>query len=371
MRVVLTCVMGILAAAALALGQSALLRSAGPIALPAPIADGNSPAFWNSNGWLRVYTSTGQPVSLAGRELDRLRVAQTPVVTPADHYPLWIEAVWRDPNGTVYGWYHHESPGSCSHKKLVTPMIGAVVSNDGGRTFTDMGVVLSSGDAENCDARNGYFAGGHGDFSVILDQNREFFYFLFTNYGGAASSQGVAAARMAFADRVSPAGAVYKYHQGGWTQPGVGGAVTPVFRARTAWERADTDSFWGPAVHWNTYLGKYVVLLNRACCETGWPQEGIYIAFNEDVSNTAGWSTPRRLVGGNELGISPAYYPQAYGTKAPETDTLVGEVARFFVKGVSAWEIVFSLEPFDPPAEEQPDPPGEGRRQSRLELTIP
>ncbi len=336
--------------------------------LPAPVVDGNSPAFWNK-GWLRVFTSDGRPISMTGRELDRLRVTPPPIVTPSGHFPLWIESVWRDPDGTVYGWYHHESPDSCRQSDLVTPMIGAVVSDDGGRTFTDLGIVLSSGSIPNCDAPNGYFAGGHGDFSVVLDQNREFFYFMFTNYGGAASSQGVAVARMAYEDRASPVGAVYKYHDGGWSEPGIGGGVTPVYRARASWDSADTDSFWGPAIHWNSHLQKYVMLLNRACCEPGWPQEGIYIAFNSDPSKPSGWTTPRKLVSENEVGISPAYYPQVFGLRAPETDTLVGEVGRFFVKGVSGWEIVFSREEFPPPAEGAGDAAGAGRRESRLETS--
>jgi len=350
-----------------ALGQSAHLQSAAEVVFPAKIVDGNSPAFWEGQR-LRVFTSTGVPVSMIGRELGRLRVGRDPVITPADHFPIWIEAAWADADGTVYGWYHHEASGSCS--ALVVPMIGAVVSSDGGRTFSDLGIVLSSGDTTNCDARNGYFAGGHGDFSVILDQNREYFYFLFTNYGGEASSQGVAVARLAFADRASPVGAVYKYHDGAWTEPGVGGAGTPVFRARAAWDRADTNSFWGPAVHWNTHLQQYVVLLNHACCATGWPQEGIYIAFNPDVSNPTGWSAPREVIGEEEVGIAPGDYPQVFGTAARETDTLAGEVGRLFVKGLSRWEIVFSQLPFEPLAGDPEDTSGGNRREPGSELLV-
>jgi hypothetical protein len=44
------------------------------------------------------------------------------------------------------------------------PVIGAVVSTDNGHTFTDLGFVLTDGNEAKCDAQNGYFAGGHGDF---------------------------------------------------------------------------------------------------------------------------------------------------------------------------------------------------------------
>ena len=217
------------------------------------MTDGNSPAFWVDDT-LRVYTSSGMPEAMSGVDLYRLQRDDSPIVEPSDHYPLWIEGVWEDEDGTVYAWYHHEADGGCAYRGLMTPQIGALVSSDGGKTFKDLGIVLSSGDVPDCGAQNGFFAGGHGDFSVILEGTGEYFYFLFTNYGGAAATQGVAMARMAFEDRGDPVGAVYKYHQGEWSESGLGGTATPILPATVSWDRADTSSFWGPAVHWNTYL---------------------------------------------------------------------------------------------------------------------
>ena len=119
----------------------------------------------------------------------------------------------------------------------------------------------------NCSSKNGFFAGGHGDFSVILDEKGEYFYFLFTNYGGGPLAEGIAIARMEFADRFQPMGAVYKYFDGDWFEPGIGGSASAIFPAHVTWANANADSFWGPSIHWNTYLRKYVMLLNRACCE--------------------------------------------------------------------------------------------------------
>ncbi len=341
------------------------------MSLPSTIVDGNSPAFWEKDGRLKAYTSTGVPIAMRGSDLFNLRVSRPPLVLPPDHYPLWIEAVWPDEDGSVYAWYHHEANGGCAYKGLVTPKIGALVSTDGGRTFLDLGIVLSSGDVPNCNAQNGFFAGGHGDFSVIPDQNHEYFYFLFTNYGGPASSQGVAMARMAFTDRASPVGNVHKYYMGDWSQPGLGGMVTPIFPAAVSWDRADTNSFWGPAVHWNAFLQRYVVLLNHACCKTGWPQEGIYLAFNPDLSDPTNWTDPAKILAASNIGFAPGYYPQVFGTgPGPgETDTLAGEVARFFVKGVSKWEIVFSTD--SPPqlsGGDDSDPGGSFRNLSPLLL---
>lgn len=335
----------VFAAGALLHAQTARLRPAPLVSLPAPIVDGNSPAFWDGEV-LKVFTSSGLQMAMRGANLFSLVNSAPPVIDAPGHYPpLWIEGIWRDEDGTVYAWYHHEADGGCAYRGLMTPMIGALISYDGGETFHDLGIILSSGSVPNCLAANGYFAGGHGDFSVILDTNRRYFYFLFTNYGGPEAEQGVAMARMAFEDRANPAGAVYKFYEGEWTEPGIGGRVTPVLPAAVSWDRLNTDSFWGPAVHWNTYLRCYVILLNRACCKARWPQEGVYVSFTADLSDPASWKAPAKISYSQELDFFPGYYPQAFGMEVGESDTRAGEVARFFLQGTSKWEIIFSREP--------------------------
>jgi hypothetical protein len=300
--------------------------------------DGNSPSIWRDGRFL-FFTSDGHPVVAEGNNLYELGQPQPVTVDPDNGYSRWFESVWQDIDGTIYGWYHHEPGGVCPDGKLTAPEIGAAVSHDGGKTFTDLGPVLSSGDPVDCRAANGFFAGGHGDFSVILDRDQQFFYFFFTNYGGSVAGQGIAVARMAFDDRVNPAGKIVKYSDGNWSEPGLGGKVTPIFPARVSWQRADTDSFWGPAVHWNTHLGQYVILLNRACCEPEWPQAGIHITFNDDLSNPAGWTSPKAIL--REIPYGPGFYPQVIGLDPDTTDSIVGERARLYVQGGSRWEIIF------------------------------
>jgi hypothetical protein len=319
--------------------------------------DGNSPSIWR-DGRLLFFTSDGNPVVAEGNNQYELGQPQPITVEPGGR-SLWFESVWQDTDGTIYGWYHHEPGGVCSDGKLTAPEIGAAVSYDGGKSFTDLGPILTSGDAVDCRAANGFFAGGHGDFSVILDRNQQYFYFFFTNYGGSVAGQGMAVARMAFEDRGKPAGAIFKYADGSWSEPGLGGKVTPVFPARVSWQRADTDSYWGPAVHWNTHLDKYVILLNRACCEPEWPQAGIHITFNDDLSNPSGWSTPKLIL--RDIPFGPGFYPQALGLDPDTTDSVVGERARLYVQGASRWEIVFiRQEDVDSvlPSEDPPIEPG-------------
>lgn len=95
-----------------------------------------------------------------------------------DRTPPWVEAAWVDADGALYAWYHHESDAGCGNGLTISE-IGALVSYDGGLSFTDPGTVLQSGDRPDCSAQNGYFAGGNGDVSVILDQEGAYFYFLF------------------------------------------------------------------------------------------------------------------------------------------------------------------------------------------------
>jgi len=212
-----------------------------------------------------------------------------------------------------------------------------VRSRDNGATWEELGLVLTAPSTSlDCQAQNGYFAGGHGDFSVMLVG--EWLYIFFGNYAGPLAGQGVALARMAWADRAAPAAKVWKWHDGGWAEPGIGGRVTPIFPVRTSWQARDTDAFWGPSVHWNTHLERYVMLMNRSCCFPEWPQEGIYISYATDLSEPSSWSPPVRLHQGGD------WYPQVIGIDRDrrETDKLAGRIARFYMHGKSVHEIVFA-----------------------------
>jgi len=321
--------------------QTASLRRVPQRDLPAPV-DGNSPAFWN-DGEFNLFRSIGSPAVLSDASSQfgpwNSQAVQGSI---QEHYPIWVESAWRDDDGLIFAWYHHEPQGVCGEGSIITaPQIGAAISFDGGETLEDLGIILSSGDPLNCEARNGYFGAGHGDFSVVADRDRQYFYFLFSNYGGAMDEQGVAVARIAYADRFNPVGAVWKFHGDGWGEPGLGGRVSAVYPAAKSWEFEDADSFWGPSVHWNTYLEKYVILMNHACCYEGWFQEGIYISYVSDLSNPFTWGSPAKLLDGENIGFRAGFYPQVMGLGEGETDSLSGWYARLYIQGISRWEIIF------------------------------
>jgi hypothetical protein len=324
------------------------LQPAEPVTIPLSI-DSNSPTFWIGDD-LHAFSSTGAPyLSSIGEEIRTHKVE-----IDSTNFPMWIESVWQADDGTVYAWYHHEQVGLCPGTTLHVPVIGALVSYDAGKSFKDLGIILSSGEPNDCSARNGYFANGHGDFSVILDREKQFFYFVFGVYGGEASRQGIAIARMAFTNLTAPVGTVWKYHAGSWNEPGLRGHVTPVFPATVGWQAEDTDAFWGPSIHWNTHLENYVVVMNRSCCHTGWPQEGIYLTMTADLSDPAAWSAPVKVLATGD------WYPWVLGIGPGETSAEAGKTVRLFVRNFSEWQITFErADEQEPPSDADPPPSDE------------
>lgn len=303
--------------------------------------DSNSPVEWDGNGNLFLFTSSQQPFRSSGTSLFDLSFPALPVFIQARadvRGGQWMEATYRAEDGTLYGWYHNEPPGLCgSNSRLTAPRIGALVSTDDGRTWQSLGIILDApAGSLNCATANYYFAGGNGDFSVILDQDKKYFYFFISTYHRQFSEQGVAVARMRFEDRDDPAGKVWKWRDGVWNEPGLGGRVTTTFPALIDWHRTNANAYWGAAVHYNTHLETYVMLLNHAI-DRNWSQEGLYVSYNRNPEDPQGWSAPERLPIFQEIG----WYPQVIGTGSGETDKVAGQVSRLFSSGRSFWEIVF------------------------------
>lgn len=330
-----------------------VIESAYPIRLPGadlPEAgiydaiDSNSPMHWDDKGNLYVFASVRHPFRSSGQRLYLLS-PKAERTTIQDSIGIeggkWLEATWRDDDGTLYGWYHNEPLDTCSNDPhLTAPRIGALISHDEGATWDDLGIILEAPtDSLHCETQNYYFAGGNGDFSVMLDQSKSYFYFFFGTYHGQIYEQGVSMARMSYADRNQPTGKVWKWSNSEWNQPGLGGRVTPIIPVMNDWHQDDADAFWGPSIHFNTYLNVYVIVLNRAM-DKYWNQEGIYISYNENLSNPSGWTMPDRL----PLDPQGLAYPQIVGIEKGGTDKLAGRTARLFLQGQSRWQINFRLD---------------------------
>jgi len=325
-----------------ALGKpSARLIDAPHIPAPAP-TDCNSPAFWDGDT-VYLFSSVGRPRRSSGPSLAQLGNTLRCVWDAPRDKSWWIESVWREPeSGILYGWYHHEPSGLVPGTAETAPKIGAVISYDNGLTWKDQGFVLENGYPIVPEWDNGYFVGGNGDFCVILDEEKKYFYFLFSNYGGPIAEQGIGIARSKFSDRGQP-GTVFKYYQGKWLEPGLGGKVTPIMGTKVGWAGPDLDCRWGPSVHWNTYLKCYVMVLNRAL-RHGWKGDAIEIAYSKDLLR---WSRPEPIYTQRDVG----WYPSILGFHRGETDTRCGRFGRFYIFGQSHWVIQFFR-----PAEAQQKP---------------
>jgi hypothetical protein len=348
--------------------------------------DSNSPLHWDGNT-LYLFNNAGHPWRTSGPDIEHL-AGRISVDLGAQNNKLniWIESTWKDDDGTLYGAYHYEPDTICfSNQHILTaPRIGWIRSHDNGATWEDLGFIISADPcAINCQTHSPWDSGGTGDFAFILDQKKEFFYFYGTSYDPRFEEQGIFVARMAYADRNKPTGKVRKWFHGRWTEPALWGHVTPVFPAERDYHKPDGAMFWGPAIHWNTYLNMYAMVLNHAR-DTKLNEDGIYITYNRDLGNPEGWSKPTMIL--NRDGIlqattigkvvngllliprgvyygelrpapdgsviadtlSSGWYPQVIGTIKGETDKLCGHQGRFFMTGMSRLEITF-LKPGEKP----------------------
>ncbi|MGH9255133.1 MAG: hypothetical protein ACRD3C_11240 [Vicinamibacterales bacterium] len=322
------------------------LRSAPLIELPGQV-DSNSPALWDRVGGrnlLFVMTSmSGQTKRAWGRDLTMFGAARQVSMDPVPDGGIWMEAVLQDTDGTWYGYYHNEVPAAmCRATTKVLPRIGAARSRDRGATWEQLGVILEAPPRTyDCTTENQYFVGGVGDFSVQLDPESQDLYFFYSLYLRSPSTQGVGVARLAWADRDAPNGKIMIWRNGAWIPAtSVGSsdqprwiypAATPIFPAAESWHDDDNavDAFWGPSVHWNTHLSRYVMLLSRAN-NGNYRTEGIYISYTSSLDSPARWSAPVKILNGGK------WYPQVLGVESGSgTDKVAGEWARFYMMGSS------------------------------------
>lgn len=337
------------------------LSPATTLLLPGEV-DSNSPMVWDLEDGQRqlfVFTSFGGvPRRASGAAVERLGAPADIALLPHPGYGVWMEAIVSDEVETWYGFYHNEWPATrCGREDRMVSRIGAAKSTDRGRNWQDLGAVIQSPQsATSCDSRNRYIIGGVGDLSVMLDHDRQYLYFFYSQYQRQRESQGVAIARMVWADRDRPAGRLELWRDGIWdpeagrreflqTIPGsmrrrlewTYPAGTPLVAPTYAWHDADdrVDAFWGPSVHWNTALEQYVMLLNRSKDEN-YGQEGIYVSYSPALDNPASWTPPIKILNGGQ------WYPQVAGSSpGTGTDKVAGASARFFMSGRSNLMINF------------------------------
>ena len=302
--------------------------------------DGNSPVLAEQGGvtvFFSDYVPRGRTFrrrSERARTVDGTSVPVQLIDDPDPEVGKWIEAVWRDPGGVLRGWYHAEELAPCT-ARLFVPHIGEVVSHDDGSSWRCRGEILRAPSAEiDCSWRNGFFAGGYGDLSVVPDRHGDFLYLAFSSYRQDEAAQGVVMARLPAKRPAKPSHGLELWCSDGWRAAAEDRVAKPLWPQVRGWRHADPTGFWGPAVHYNQALGAYVMLLNRtANGAANLVQEGIYLSISDAIEDPHGWSEPLQLVRGG------AWYPQVVGLDDGQGDAVAGSSARFFMGGFSAWEI--------------------------------
>lgn len=353
-RISSSLVVAYLATAVLAAQQArtptARLVSAPRLDLPAEI-DSSNPAAWALvNGVQRLFVISswgGIPIRASGASLESLQADRPVAFASHPGHGVWMEAIIPDDSGAWYGYYHHERPADlCGRPDRQLPRIGAMRSIDNGQTWEDLGIVLDAPrGSEACDSPNRFVLGGIGDVTAALDVDSRDVYLYFSQYVRDGRLQGVAVARIAWADRDAPIGKASIWSDGAWLPPSENATLdigweypsgSPLVRSeRPFHDRAGTnDVFWGPSIHWNTYLDRYVMLLNRAK-DDQFGQDGIYVSFSTTL-HPQDWSAPAKVMNGG------GWYPQVIGGEAGTgTDRLAGRRARFFMTGRSERIIEF------------------------------
>jgi len=337
------------AAADAPISPTAWLVRAPRIDLPARI-DSSNPAVWSlvrGIHQLVVFSSWGGlPIRTSGPTLERLRVEGSVEFVSHPGHGVWMEAIVPDGSGRWYGFYHHERPADlCGRPDRQLPRIGALRSSDNGLSWEDLGIILDAPPgSEACDSLNRFVLGGVGDLTAALDADGKDLYLYYSQYVRDAASQGVVVARLAWANRDAPAGKAAIWNSGAWLPAtrADGGSWsyppgTPLVNSDRPFHDRSTenDVFWGPSIHWNTYLDQYVMLLNRAENDQ-FGQEGIYVSFSPTLAEPTRWSVPVKIHDGGE------WYPQIIGEETGVgTDRLTGKRARFFMFGRSDYFIQF------------------------------
>ena len=336
------------------------LTPAVTITLPGTV-DSNSPMVWDiEDGERKLFaftSSDGVSRIASGAAVERLGRPAEISLLPHPGHGVWMEAIVSDDVETWYGFYHNEWPASaCGRHDRMIARIGAAKSLDRGRSWQDLGAIIQATQSSTaCDSENRYIIGGVGDLSVMLDDRKQYLYVFYSQYQRQPDTQGVAVARMRWADRDRPAGRMALWRNGIW-EPGSGQRevvalpgtmrrrlewtyppATPLVAPSQAWHDADdrVDAFWGPSVHWNTALEQYVMLLNRSKDEQ-YSQEGIYVSYAPSLDDPGAWTTPVKILNGGR------WYPQVVGSSVGTgTDKVAGASARFFMSGRSDWVINF------------------------------
>lgn len=213
----------------------------------------------------------------------------------------WLKCVFRQSDSRMIGFYHAEDHWFPRNRDYIAwKSMGLATSDDNGRSWTDLGQILTSSTPKPEEPE----WGGAGDACVIWHEADQRWICYYQNHF----------IHMAMSEDPDAApGSWFKHDEGDFSEAALGGNATPISGLKGV-------PGSNPSVHFNTYLGLWVMVYH------GWSPPCIYIASSIDGYS---WSAPRQLVCGPQGG--KAWYPTIIG----ESDVLAGETARLYYASFS------------------------------------
>ncbi|MDR1824855.1 MAG: hypothetical protein LBR27_05935 [Bifidobacteriaceae bacterium] len=307
-----------------------------------------------------------------------------PVGEPGLHGAVWFETIYVDPaverGHRLFALYHNENyPATLPYDPAsgegyrsenwprgmlgegsaqAVCRIGLMVSDDGGVSWRDLGIILQDRHPNLVLApvnTNDTFPGGVGDPSAVA--SGDYLYVFFGEYGYPEafsaqtydrqvemSCQCISVARLALADLDEPSGKAGRWDgasfAGAPDKPGVPVASLKIPEADGGGPASSgQDSFyWGPSVSWNEYLECWVMMMARSDHST-WIGDSIWVSTNPhrdlgEGANSQDWSAPCLVLRrpGHTMWY-PSLQPALDPTQVERyTASSMGRKARLWVK---------------------------------------
>ncbi|NQT87114.1 hypothetical protein HQ560_10135 [bacterium] len=212
-----------------------------------------------------------------------------------------ISSAYHHSDGRWYGFYHAEDQEGMPPIPGGIPgfycCVAVAVSEDGGESWRKLAPCLTSSKPKAWTAFPKQTDRGLGEACTAVSREGAHLYAYYTEHS-RVDGRGVqiCMARAPIADKAAPPGpgAWFKYHKGGFAQPGLGGLDTPVLSA-AGMDGADAAF---PHVSYSKALDRYVMVFNinvwKEFVENrGLQRSGIYVTYADDGIH---WSEPKLLI---------------------------------------------------------------------------
>jgi hypothetical protein len=206
-----------------------------------------------------------------------------------------IAGLHRTPDGRIYAIYHAEDhaemPVFASGQSGYYASVAMAFSDDDGISWQKLGPVIQSEKPKTWARYPGQADRGTGEPSLVLDPSGDWLYAYYTEHS-RATTVGVYISMARASTEIHDPSSIefFKYHDGEFSEPGLGGSDSPIIQLTTG----PTTEALLPHVVFVPALERYVMTLsvnnwNDYLTDQGLTNSGAYIAFSRDGVN---WSTP-------------------------------------------------------------------------------